>query len=64
MDVIIQFLNEFYAHPAFQKHYVVLLSPTELEGSLKVFMQIPIWTERVIYLQGSALRESDLLRAK
>nr|XP_039272908.1 potassium channel subfamily T member 2-like isoform X1 [Styela clava] len=64
LDVIMEFLNEFYAHPFFQKHYVVLLSPSELDGPLRTFLQIPIWTERVIYLQGSALRETDLMRAK
>uniref|UniRef100_H2ZJZ2 RCK N-terminal domain-containing protein n=1 Tax=Ciona savignyi TaxID=51511 RepID=H2ZJZ2_CIOSA len=64
MDVILDFLNEFYALPSLQKYYVVLLSPCELDGPLKNFLQVPIWAERVIYIQGSVLREVDLLRVK
>nr|XP_026694653.1 potassium channel subfamily T member 2 isoform X1 [Ciona intestinalis] len=64
MDVILDFLNEFYALPSLQKYYVVLLSPCELDGPLKNFLQVPIWAERVIYIQGSLLREVDLVRVK
>jgi len=64
MDVILDFLNEFYAHPTLQKYYVVLLSPSALDGPLKNFLQVPIWAERVIYIQGSVLREEDLVRVK
>ncbi|XP_012576623.1 PREDICTED: potassium channel subfamily T member 1-like [Condylura cristata] len=27
-------------------------------------LQIPLWSQRVIYLQGSALKDQDLMRAK
>lgn len=27
-------------------------------------LQIPLWSQRVIYLQGSVLKDQDLLRAK
>nr|CAB3258119.1 potassium channel subfamily T member 2 [Phallusia mammillata] len=64
MDIILDFLNEFYAHPTLQNFYVVLLSPSELDGPLKSFLQVPIWAERVIYIQGSVLRELDLVRVK
>ena len=64
MDVILDFLHEFYAHPTLKNYYVVLLSPMELHGSLKSFLQIPIWAERVIYIQGSVLRDLDLDRVK
>ena len=64
MDVIIDFLNEFYAYPNLQDYFVVLLTPVELCGSLKRFLQIPVWMHRVVYLQGSALNDIDLMRAK
>ncbi|KAG5344182.1 KCNT2 protein, partial [Acromyrmex heyeri] len=49
-DTIMDFLNEFYAHPLLQDYYVVLLSPMELD--------------RVIYIQGSCLKDGDLARAR
>ena len=64
MDVIIDFLNEFYAYPNLQDYFVVLLTPVELCGSLKRFLEIPVWMHRVVYLQGSALNDIDLMRAK
>ncbi|CAK8690807.1 unnamed protein product [Clavelina lepadiformis] len=64
MDVILDFLNEFYAHSTLQKYYVVLLSPSELDGPLERFLQVPIWAERVIYIRGSVLRDTDLTRVK
>jgi len=63
-DVIQDFLNEFYSHSNLQRFYVVLAAPCELNPSLKSFLQIPIWSERVIFIQGSVLRETDLLRVK
>ena len=64
VDVIQDFLNEFYAHPVLQRYYVVLAAPCELDDPLKSFLQIPIWSERVIFIQGSVLRETDLVRVK
>ncbi|VVD05171.1 unnamed protein product [Leptidea sinapis] len=46
-DTIMDFLNEFYAHPLLQDYYVV-----------------PIWAQRVIYIQGSCLKDTDLIRAR
>lgn len=31
---------------------------------MKVLLQVPIWAQRVIYIRGSALKDSDLTRAR
>ena len=61
---IMDFLNEFYAHPMLQNFFVVLLSPNDLDQHLSMVLQIPIWSQRVIFIQGSALNNSDLNRAQ
>lgn len=53
-DTIMDFLNEFYAHPLLQDYYVVLLSPMELDTTMRMILQVPIWAQRVIYIQVSA----------
>ncbi|XP_059840697.1 potassium channel subfamily T member 2 isoform X4 [Hypanus sabinus] len=64
IDLLMDFLNEFYAHPRLQDYYVVILCPTEMDIQVRRVLQIPMWAQRVIYLQGSALKDQDLLRAK
>ncbi|XP_044157815.1 potassium channel subfamily T member 2 [Bufo gargarizans] len=64
IDLLMDFLNEFYAHPRLQDYYVVILCPTEMDVQVRRILQIPMWSQRVIYLQGSALKDQDLLRAK
>ncbi|XP_063074824.1 potassium channel subfamily T member 2-like [Engraulis encrasicolus] len=64
MDLLMDFLNEFYAHPRLQDYYVIILCPAEMDGSVRRVLQIPLWSQRVIYLQGSALKDQDLSRAK
>ncbi|XP_044295259.1 potassium channel subfamily T member 2 isoform X3 [Varanus komodoensis] len=64
IDLLMDFLNEFYAHPRLQDYYVVILCPTEVDIQVRRVLQIPMWSQRVIYLQGSALKDQDLLRAK
>ncbi|XP_071053549.1 potassium channel subfamily T member 2 isoform X5 [Onthophagus taurus] len=63
-DTIMDFLNEFYAHPLLQDYYVVLLSPMELDTTMRMILQVPIWAQRVIYIQGSCLKDADLARAR
>ncbi|MFT7805025.1 potassium channel subfamily T member 1-like isoform X1 [Arapaima gigas] len=63
-DLLMDFLNEFYAHPRLQDYYVVILCPTEMDIQVRRVLQIPLWSQRVIYLQGSALKDQDLMRAK
>ncbi|XP_012929254.1 potassium channel subfamily T member 1 isoform X3 [Heterocephalus glaber] len=65
IDLLMDFLNEFYAHPRLQQdYYVVILCPTEMDVQVRRVLQIPLWSQRVIYLQGSALKDQDLMRAK
>ena len=47
-----------------QDYYVIILCPTEMDVQVRRVLQIPLWSQRVIYLQGSALKDQDLLRAK
>ncbi|XP_050736100.1 potassium channel subfamily T member 2-like isoform X4 [Eriocheir sinensis] len=63
-DTIMDFLNEFYAHPHLQDYFVVLLSPMELDPTMKMILQVPMWAQRVIYIQGSCLKDGDLTRAR
>uniref|UniRef100_A0A8C5CCN7 RCK N-terminal domain-containing protein n=1 Tax=Gadus morhua TaxID=8049 RepID=A0A8C5CCN7_GADMO len=62
IDLLMDFLNEFYAHPRLQDYYVVILCPTEIDIQVRRILQIPLWSQRVIYLQGSALKDQDLMR--
>uniref|UniRef100_A0A8C1QY11 Si:dkey-21e5.1 n=1 Tax=Cyprinus carpio TaxID=7962 RepID=A0A8C1QY11_CYPCA len=64
IDLLMDFLNEFYAHPRLQDYYVVILCPSEMDIQVRRILQIPLWSQRVIYLQGSALKDQDLMRAK
>ncbi|XP_029442659.1 LOW QUALITY PROTEIN: potassium channel subfamily T member 2-like, partial [Rhinatrema bivittatum] len=64
IDLLMDFLNEFYAHPRLQDYYVVILCPTEMDLQVRRVVQIPLWSQRVIYLQGSVLKDQDLMRAK
>ncbi|XP_072016515.1 potassium channel subfamily T member 1-like isoform X1 [Amphiura filiformis] len=63
-DLFTDFLNEFYAHQHLQDYFVVLLSPCELDNNMTALMQVPMWAQRVIYIQGSALKDQDLIRCR
>lgn len=43
---------------------MVLLSPMELDTTMRMILQVPIWAQRVIYIQGSCLKDNDLTRAR
>ncbi|XP_068724952.1 potassium channel subfamily T member 2-like isoform X3 [Montipora capricornis] len=62
--MLIDFLNEFYADVRLQDHHVVLLCPSELDSALRILLQVPVWSQRVTYLKGSALIDEDLIRAR
>ncbi|XP_051995662.1 potassium channel subfamily T member 2-like [Xyrauchen texanus] len=64
IDLLMDFLNEFFAHPRLQDYYVVILCPAEMDIQVRRVLHIPLWAQRVIYLQGSALKDQDLMRAK
>lgn len=42
----------------------MLLSPMELDTTMRMILQVPIWAQRVIYIQGSCLKDGDLCRAR
>ncbi|XP_037544980.1 potassium channel subfamily T member 2 isoform X2 [Nematolebias whitei] len=64
IDLLMDFLNEFFAHPRLQDYYVVILCPAEMDVQVRRVLHVPLWALRVIYLQGSALKDQDLMRAK
>ena len=41
-----------------------MLSPCELDTTMEMILHVPIWAQRVVYIQGSALKDTDLTRAK
>lgn len=43
---------------------MVLLSPMELDTTMRMILQVPLWAQRVIYIQGSCLKDGDLGRAR
>ncbi|XP_056599555.1 potassium channel subfamily T member 2 [Triplophysa dalaica] len=63
-NLLMDFLNEFYAHPGLEDYYVIILCPTEMDTKVRQILQIPMWSHRVIYLQGSALNDQDLIRTE
>ena len=36
----------------------------ELDPTMRMILQVPIWAQRVIYIQGSALKDTDLARCR
>ncbi|VDL70773.1 unnamed protein product [Nippostrongylus brasiliensis] len=64
VEFVRDFLDEFYAHPENKRVHVVLLSPAELDNQTRLLLKIPIYSERVFYVKGSALRDEDLERAR
>lgn len=63
-DLIIDFLNEFYAHRKNQSIHTILLSSSDIDIQLRSLLHTPLWKQRVFYIHGSALRDNDLDRAK
>uniref|UniRef100_A0A8C5ETX8 Potassium channel subfamily T member 2-like n=1 Tax=Gouania willdenowi TaxID=441366 RepID=A0A8C5ETX8_GOUWI len=63
IDLLMDFLNEFFAHPRLQDYYVVILCPAEMDVQVRRVLHVPLWAQRVIFLQGSALKDQDLMRA-
>ncbi|XP_064596811.1 LOW QUALITY PROTEIN: potassium channel subfamily T member 2-like [Liolophura sinensis] len=63
-DTLMDFLNEFYAHPKLEDHMVVLLSPSELDLTMQTILRDPKWVNRVMYIRGSALKDADLSRCR
>ncbi|XP_067666060.1 potassium channel subfamily T member 2-like isoform X2 [Haliotis asinina] len=63
-ETVMNFLNEFYAHPKLEEHTVVLMSSDELDTSMQMILKDPKWANRVLYIRGSALKDIDLKRCR
>lgn len=63
-ETVMDFLNEFYAHPKLEEHMVILLCPQELDSSMQVILKDPKWAHRVIFMRGSSLKDIDLKRCR
>ncbi|CAG5115633.1 unnamed protein product [Candidula unifasciata] len=61
-DTLMDFLNEFFANPKLEERTVILLCCQELDSSKRVIITDPRWSEKVIYMKGSALKDMDLKR--
>lgn len=48
----------------FKDYFVLLLSPNDLDNSMKMLLQVPLWSQRVIYMKGAALKDADLERVR
>ena len=44
--------------------HTILLTNTEISQQVKQILNSPLWNGRVYYINGSALRDSDLDRAQ
>ncbi|XP_055894964.1 potassium channel subfamily T member 2-like isoform X1 [Biomphalaria glabrata] len=64
LDSLIDFLNEFYGNPNLENRDVILLCPHELDSSKQVILKDPKWSNRVMYIKGSALKDVDLMRCR
>ena len=47
-----------------QEHVVVFVSSNEKDSNLQVILKDPKWANRVVYIQGSALKDIDLKRCR
>ncbi|VDK58488.1 unnamed protein product [Anisakis simplex] len=63
-EFIQDFLTEFFAHSEHQNHLIILLSPCEMDDRMRMLLKIPLWSSRVLYIRGSALKDEDLERAR
>ncbi|XP_048729069.2 potassium channel subfamily T member 1-like isoform X2 [Ostrea edulis] len=63
-EYTMDFLIEFYANRKLEDHIVVLLSSDEKDTSLQIILKDPKWAHRVIYMKGSALKDTDLQRCR
>ncbi|KAL4216992.1 potassium channel [Mactra antiquata] len=63
-DTVMDFLLEFYAHPKLEEHIVVLMAADEMDINMQVILKDPKWSQRVVYMRGSALKDTDLKRCR
>ncbi|KAL3891869.1 hypothetical protein ACJMK2_004113 [Sinanodonta woodiana] len=63
-ESVMDFLQEFFAHPKLEGYMVVLLGSDEMDNNMQMILKDPKWSQRVIYLRGSALKDIDLRRCR
>uniref|UniRef100_A0A914CMS7 Uncharacterized protein n=2 Tax=Acrobeloides nanus TaxID=290746 RepID=A0A914CMS7_9BILA len=61
-DFFEDFLKEFYSHPEHSSYLIVLLAPTELDNRMKILLKMPVWAQRVVFVNGFVFKEEDLER--
>ena len=63
-ESVMDFLLEFYAHPKLEEHCVVLMAADAMDSTMQVILKDPKWSQRVVYMRGSALKDTDLKRCR
>ncbi|XP_052249840.1 potassium channel subfamily T member 1-like [Dreissena polymorpha] len=63
-ETVMDFLLEFYAHPKLEEHVVVLMAADAMDINMQVILKDPKWSQRVVYMRGSVLRDTDLKRCR
>ncbi|WAR18060.1 KCNT2-like protein [Mya arenaria] len=63
-DTVMDFLLEFYAHPKLEEHVVVLMASELMDVNMQVILKDPKWSQRVVYMRGSVLKDTDLKRCR
>lgn len=63
-DIVMDFLNEFFAHSELESYVVVFMASSDLSSNINGILKDPKWSHRVHYLKGSALKDADLNRAR
>ncbi|XP_045180418.2 potassium channel subfamily T member 1-like isoform X3 [Mercenaria mercenaria] len=63
-DTVMDFLLEFYAHPKLEEHIVVLMAADAMDVNMQIILKDPKWSQRVVYMRGSAQKDTDLKRCR
>ena len=48
----------------FQEHVVVLMAADDMDINMQVILKDPKWSQRVVYMRGSVLKDTDLKRCR
>lgn len=48
----------------FQEHIVVLMAADAMDVNMQIILKDPKWSQRVVYMRGSALKDTDLKRCR
>jgi hypothetical protein len=47
-----------------QEHIVVLMATDTMDGNMQIILKDPKWSQRVVYMRGSAQKDTDLKRCR